>query len=327
MSTRFLANDSLWNEIQDQIRRAKHVDAAIAYIGKDGVDLLPLRKGDRLVVDLSMATVRQGATDPREVRKFKKRGVQVFTRGSLHAKVVITDKNLITSSANVSKNSKQVLDEAGIITRDPAAIRRALCYFDELCTEPVRDEYLKACIKAYRPPEFHGGGRQRKSQKRVRQAKLWFIGGLHSIEVSEAENRKIEKFEKKAERKLKHPEKTSIIWIRYGRRPKFMDHIRLGDWVIECITEGNVKYVYAPAQMIDEASYVLDNAKKKYLLMLESPDSSEPMTLATFRRKVKSYEPMLDKGNPRTRPIMSDEHADRILRLWTPAGRVSRRSK
>ncbi len=44
---------------------------------------------------MSPATVKAGATDPREVEKLIDRGVEVFTRSNLHAKVVVADKVLI----------------------------------------------------------------------------------------------------------------------------------------------------------------------------------------------------------------------------------------
>jgi hypothetical protein len=56
-------------------KTACHVDAAIAYFGRDGAKLLPLCAGHRLVVDMSAATVRAGGTDPREAEKLIDRGV------------------------------------------------------------------------------------------------------------------------------------------------------------------------------------------------------------------------------------------------------------
>jgi hypothetical protein len=82
------------------------------------------------------------------------RGLAVFSRPSLHAKFVIAGRTLIASSANVSRNSNESLDEAGIITSDPAAVQRAVDFFEKLCTEPVGKKYLAKCIKEYRPPKF-----------------------------------------------------------------------------------------------------------------------------------------------------------------------------
>jgi hypothetical protein len=61
--TRFLYNDQLWNSMQ-RCSHAKNVCAAVAFIGTGGADLLPLKGGDTLVVDLSLIAVKQGSTDP-----------------------------------------------------------------------------------------------------------------------------------------------------------------------------------------------------------------------------------------------------------------------
>lgn len=125
--TTFLSNETLWQAISAQIKAASHVDAAIAYFGQGGAKLLPLRNGHRLVVDMNPATVRAGSTDPREIEKLIRRGVQAFTRRNLHAKIVVANKSVISGSANVSRHSQQVLDEAAILTTEPSAVcgRRA----------------------------------------------------------------------------------------------------------------------------------------------------------------------------------------------------------
>jgi phosphatidylserine/phosphatidylglycerophosphate/cardiolipin synthase-like enzyme len=114
-TSRFIANNELWNEIHDRVAKGKHVSAAVAYIGRDGARLLPLKKGDCIVVGMSLGAVRQGATDPRAVRTLMSRGVRVFSRATLHAKFIVADGTLIASSANASHNSRDILDEAGII--------------------------------------------------------------------------------------------------------------------------------------------------------------------------------------------------------------------
>lgn len=327
--TRFLSNDELWNEIKSRVSKAKRVNAAVAYLGKDGSRLVPLKKGDRLVVDMSIGAVRQGITDPREVQKFMRRGVHVFSRNALHAKFMIIDNVLITSSANISMNSNSVLDEAGILTTDQVAVRRALSFFDKLCSEPVRAQYLKECIKAYQPPKFKAAAlpsrNPGKRRHRITQAKLWFVGGLRLVEVSKRDAVAVSKIEDRAEGKLSNPEKTSVTWVRYSRRLKFLDQLRVGDWIIQCLSDGKSRYVEAPAQVIGQDLYVSHNKKKYYMLMLESPDAGENISLTEFRHKVKKLEPNLDRKSPRTMPIADDDIADALLHFWTLSGRVSLR--
>ncbi|MCX6853793.1 MAG: phospholipase D-like domain-containing protein, partial [Verrucomicrobia bacterium] len=167
--TRFLSNDSLWAELNTRVKASKKVKAAVAFVGNGGADLLPLKKGDTLVVNLGLQTVKQGATSPKEIQRLIKRGVQVFTRSNLHAKFFICDDALLVGSANISNNSQKVLDEAASLTTDKAAVRRAEDFFSKLCTEPVRPDYLELCLKAYRPPVFNPVGKTDKSvrQKRV----------------------------------------------------------------------------------------------------------------------------------------------------------------
>ena len=121
----FLINEDIWDTIPKIIKASNHADVVVAYLGTDGSKLLPLKKGDRLVLDLSIATVKAGATNPHEVEKLMKRGVQVFTRRNLHAKIVVSDKEVLTGSANISKNSRDTLDEAAILTNDKITLQRA----------------------------------------------------------------------------------------------------------------------------------------------------------------------------------------------------------
>jgi hypothetical protein len=324
-ATRFVGNDDLWNVVLAHVRRAKRVSAAIAYMGQNGAKLLPLKRGHRLVVDMSLSAVRQGVTDPHEVRKLLKKGVRVFTRGSLHAKFLILDKTLIASSANVSINSQRRLDEAGIITTEPTAVRRASSFFDKLCTEPVRERYLKECVKAYKPPKFKAAAvprRRTKRQPRIIQAKLWFIGGVEQIELSERDEKSVAKVTKRAERKLENPDKTSVTWVRYGYRPKYFDSMRIGDWVVVCTTDGGPRFVEAPAQVLGKDRWTSTRGVKYELLLMESLDAGENMGLRVFRKKVQAIEPFLNRKSPRTRPISDDAHADAILGLWTTTGHI-----
>ena len=154
MASRFLFNETLWAELEARIPKARVTRAAVAYVGSGASGLLPLKKGDKLVVDMSLKAVRSGTTDPREVKRLLRSGVQVFSRGSLHAKFFVIDRLVIAGSSNISKHARHHLDEAAILTDDAATVRRAVSTFDQLCTEPVRKDYLEKCIAEYRPPRL-----------------------------------------------------------------------------------------------------------------------------------------------------------------------------
>jgi hypothetical protein len=323
--TRFVTNDKLWHAMQDSIARGDRVLAAVAYFGTDGAQLLPLKKGDRLVVDMSLGAVRQGVTNPRTILALIRRGVRVFSRGSLHAKFMIVGRTLIASSANASQNSKQILDEAGIITTDSAAVQRALSFFEQLCTEPVGKEYVKRCIDEYRPPRFKAAlelSRSSKRARRVVETKLWFVGGLVNVNLSADARASMERLERRAQNKLTRPEQTEIRWIRYSRPPNFLRNMRMGDWIVDCMKEDNSRYVGPPARVLALDEWISPKGTKYKVLMLESPKEGESMTLSQFRRSVRWIDTKLDHPNPRTRPIESIDRADRMLRLWTMNGRI-----
>lgn len=330
-TTRFLSNDELWHELQARVAKGKCVRAAIAYFGGRGAKLLPLKKGDSIVLDMSIGAVRQGVTNPRSVRTLIRRGVKVFSRGSLHAKFLVIDRMLIASSANASTNSKEILDEAGIVTTDAAAVRRAADFFDKLCTEPVGNEYLKKCIAEYRPPQFkpaieHGQPRAKRSH-RVVEAKLWFIGGLVELSLSDDARQSIERVERRYEKRLKRPEQTEVNWIRFGGKPKYLRHIRVGDWIVDCMKLAHGRYVGPPSQVLSLDEWVSDRGKSYTMLMLETPSDGESMSLTDFRRKIVAVKPGLNRPNPRTRAIEDNDCADSILRLWTATGTISKDAK
>jgi hypothetical protein len=67
-------------------------------------------------------------------------------------------------------------------------------------------------------------------------------------------------------------------------------------------------------------------AGKKYAAVkVESPSEGELMAFGgSSEREIRAVEPSLDKPSPRTRPIQNTDDADRILRLWTPRGKIAK---
>jgi PLD-like domain len=325
-STTFLTNEALWQTISDRIKDANRVDAAIAYFGQDGARLLRLRKGHRLVVDMSPAMVKAGATDPSEVEKLIGRGVEVFTRSCLHAKVVVADKVLIAGSANVSRRSQSVLDEAAIQTTDEAAVRRAREFIERICTEPVRPEYLQECKRLYRAPKFAGapGGAQGKGQRAV-HAKLWMVN-IGEAKIPESEIERYEVGEETARGLVKDNERSRVESFHWSLKPRMADELELGDWIIQEMTwDDNSVTVHAPGQLLHVDHYVRDSAsgKERWVFHLEVPRRGESLSWAQFRRGAKTLLGPKALAAPRMRPVRDIATADGLLSLWTPSGRVS----
>ena len=318
-----LAGAEVWRTTAEAVKRARVVRAAIAYLGTGATRLLPLRKGSTLVVDMSLRAVRSGATNPHEVEKLLKRGVRVCTRASLHAKVVVTERVAIVGSANASRHSRDHLDEVALAVRDPQVRRQLASVVESYGAEPVRPEYLKLCKKEYRPPRANSAGGPQVTRAESRP-KLWFLGGLSRLRLSQAELEAIRPLEQEAEKHLKAPAGAEVTWIRYRRRSKMFQQIEPGQWAISCIREGSGRVVEAPGQLIQKRLRRSGRGTPYAFLFLEVPLNAQSVSLGAFRRRVRTVVPELDSPGPRTRPISDQRAADEILRLWTPSGKWRR---
>ena len=122
---------SPWPHITRAIgtRGARH--AAIAYLGQDAPELLPLRAGDLLVVNASKAAIRAHATSPAALAYYLNKGVRVLSSPTLHAKVIVTNRRAVVGSANASENSA-FADDAVIITDDPEVMDSVRTFIDRI---------------------------------------------------------------------------------------------------------------------------------------------------------------------------------------------------
>ncbi|MBL0179299.1 MAG: hypothetical protein IPP98_09275 [Gemmatimonadetes bacterium] len=180
---------------------------------------------------MSLACVRQGATDPREIKKLIDRGVNVFSRGRLHSKVFVLGGAAIVGSTNVSSNSMDWLEEAAVLSTNTGVVAAAVKYVESLATEPVNPGYLEACLAEYRPPRFkafvpvrsgaesspHGKG----------NARLWFLSGLAEIEVPESELDSVTRIEESA-KKLRSRSTYRVEQI-FDRSPRIFAPDAKGD--------------------------------------------------------------------------------------------------
>lgn len=322
-----LINDDLWRALRETIKTSGHVGVAIAYFGDAGASLLPLRRDDRLVVDMSPATVKAGSTDPYEIEKLIKRGVQVFSRRNLHAKIVIADNKVLVGSANVSKTSREVLDEAAILTDDPIILRRAEEFLSRVCVEPVLPRYLDQCKSIYRPPRL-GGKRSPpgKQGRRAVHAKLWLVNLVDYLSLPDAEIEAFEKSEDKALALIKDTRQSTLSSFHWSYKPQMADELETGDWIIQCIRHKDKTIsVCSPARLIFVDHYPRNaQGKQRYVFHLEYPRRGEEMNWPRFRKTVNAI--LKTKAHlPRTMAIRETQRADDLLRLWTPKGRVSRK--
>lgn len=326
MGSTFLSNDALWQEFATRVRKSRRVDAAIAYLGKGGADLLKLRKGHRIVVDLSPRILKAGSTDPWEIEKLLRRGVRVFARAHLHSKVIVFDNAVISSSANVSNRSRDLLDEAGILSSENVVVQRARDFVDRMCLEPVGFEYLERCKEVYRPPRFHGENSvSGDRRKRVQHAKLWIVN-LKLWETPDEELARLEAGEEAAHRLVHDPAKSDVEYFTWSNQPQFSRELELGDNVIQVIRHSERNIEVRPAgRFLRQINYIRKRRTKKrrWAFFLEMRRRPQTITWGEFRRHLKRILGRDTLASPRTMPIRDIAAADRLLALWTASGKIA----
>jgi hypothetical protein len=111
------------------------VRMAVAFWGDGSLDNLNLiAKPTRIICNLS-----RGATNPYEIEKIQKAGIEVAQHDDLHAKVYLFDRAALIGSSNASANGLAYqgeecrgLIEANVLVRDKAFVRAARSWFDDL---------------------------------------------------------------------------------------------------------------------------------------------------------------------------------------------------
>lgn len=314
--TKFLDKQDLWAELRRTVeqtdRETDGVRFAVAYWGTGGAELLPLKKGDRLLVDLSMQTVGKGSTNPVDLETLLNREeVSIFTSDSIHAKFMVTKTTLIVGSANVSRRSKGRLDEAGMMTTDPVAIRRARDYFDDLCLEPVGPESLAECIKAYRPPPAAQHGRGGSALPR-----MWFIPGLLDYTPKTKDRRRLDRAAKNAERSRYFEGRGATGYIVLPYAKALERFLRPGQLIIQGYGQRGVNGdVHSPVRILSvDAPWTDADGDRCISIHYESPRNERTMPFREFAKAMRALSPNLAKWGCEY-AVRKKSVADTVLKL------------
>ncbi|MEM2972000.1 MAG: phospholipase D-like domain-containing protein [Candidatus Bathyarchaeia archaeon] len=123
--------------VQSLSREArKRVLIASPYVGEGVNEILGNIKASekRFVVDLSRASVGNGATNPYVVEKLLK-VAKVKKLANLHAKVFIFDNKAIVGSANLSLNAFSRRIEVGVVIDENEALRLIVVIFEKIWSD------------------------------------------------------------------------------------------------------------------------------------------------------------------------------------------------
>ena len=88
-SARLIHGRDVWTEIRGLLSGYSAISAAIAFVGPDADQHLPLRGPATIVVNAGDNALASGWTDPEVLLRWTRRGVRVYSLASLHAKVLL----------------------------------------------------------------------------------------------------------------------------------------------------------------------------------------------------------------------------------------------
>jgi hypothetical protein len=228
LTTRNLLNhNDLWSNIRKYANKAKRRQVAVAYVGHGAASILPLRRNDVLILDLSETTVRNGQVDPSEVGKFIDRGVRVYRCPGLHAKIYLFDNVVIVGSANLSKHSRDYLVEAAIVSSNKNLLEEAEDFLMSLKKESyeVSKQFVEKLKKFYRPPVH-----EKKRVAAKPKSALWIIP-VTEEKVPDMDKKFISQKEEELKLNIDSSE-YSIGYIWGGKRPRE----KKGDRIIQIFT-------------------------------------------------------------------------------------------
>jgi hypothetical protein len=317
VSTRLLT-DQLWPSIQKLARTSRRREVVAAYLGTGADRLLKLKAGDSLVVDMSMATVKGGQTNPSEVVKYLRHGVQVFNCTNLHAKVYVYDNAAIIGSANVSRHSAETLVEAGLLCTDRQAVSQARGFVRSLQVEPISLKYARQCQRLYNPP-MRGAGRGKQQQRTVTptHSRLWLVG-VSPVEFSGKEDALCEREQQRAKKKLRNRRQYEVNSIRWtGLRSHFTKQVKQGDLLVQIWSEKKKAYVYPPSRVLRITHYRSFDRTRKPRMFVHAEEERNPKTII-LQRFLKAVKPvgLTRIGVCSESEVRSAEAAHTILGLW-----------
>ena len=269
MVARLHTNGDPWPRITKRVRGSKgKVVAAVAYLGQDAPQILPLKKGDVLVCDASRSAIAQGSTSLEAIEQYQKRGVKCFTHSGLHAKVVVLSKTVFIGSANASAHSMNALNEAVVELSEIDIIDQTRKFVELLATQRglLTSARLFELRKVKVRKRFDEPGVDRPPQHVPTQvSRLWIIE-TNSFHASEKYHSVLKSSRKNVAYDVKETCK-GVALVDYQDKSEYLEGLRMDDWVIILVDN---KRVSCPAIAISKFPITKLNS----LVWLARPKSS-----------------------------------------------------
>lgn len=298
-----LITDKVWDHICKRAKANKNRYVAVAYLGKNASKYLPLAAGDVLVIDASETCIRSGATNPLEIEKYIKKGVELFSYANLHAKVFVFGNIALIGSANVSENSSMVLIECMVECKSTKMVSSARGFVRSLMLEPLSPEYVEYLKTIYNPAKTKDMKKSKISRK-GKDNSLW-VQRLDEYEFTDAEQEAYEIGEEKAKNRISNAVKYKIKGVRYKNDTTLAKQVNIGDIII-WLYKGNA---YPPSRVIGLEKSVADGSM---VVLLEVPKNPRTIKEKDFINKMEEY-----GYNRKFRKFQKLDQKNMILGIWT----------
>lgn len=313
MSTRFIAGQGeVWAALRKAFGAGRKAQVAVAFVGKGSFARLKLREGSTLVVNAGLEAVRSGQTDPRELLKYVRAGVRVYSQPQLHAKVFVIGRAAYIGSANVSFNSEHRLIESVTVISDAHAVRQARQFVMDLATERLGPEALKELQLQYREPklQLHGA---RTARKRSIAGEVPLVISLKTDEWSEEAHVADRRAEPVARKKLRNS--------RDFRMEKFesfgqveLKRLILRRFVYQLVQDGRTQYLH-PGGRVVHIERFRERTRPSAIIYLELPRNRRARRLSSLLPQLGDTGRIL-KSLKTLRDIRSASAAAKLARLF-----------
>jgi hypothetical protein len=297
-----------WAAIKRVARDKGRHWVAVPYVSPGAAKRLPLKRGDVLITRFDDATIMTGQTDPTEIARYIRNGVEVHNEPWLHAKVYVSSKRAVICSANVSANSEDGLVEAGLEIAHRRVIGDARRFVQELRGSIIGLEFARSKINLFR-----SGGQARRAMvlpKAPASHALWIVL-LDTRTHSEHEAAAARRAKTKAIDRMKDQEAFRLDdFTFFGRWPA-----QVGDYVVQTVRDGRRVHVEAPAQITVIEPFI-DSRKHSVAVVVEM---RKRVRTRSLRQMDAAVRPDTSERFPRVnsiRRVRNDDLRRSIMRQW-----------
>ncbi|NQY65873.1 MAG: hypothetical protein HRT38_19735 [Alteromonadaceae bacterium] len=218
-------SDKLWEKLTKLSLKTKCKKAAVAYVSDDV--FISFDKGDVLVVDASEESISFGRTSAKILSDAFNKGAAIYSCDTLHGKTIVFDQHAYIGSANISTNSKENLNEVGIISDHPDVMSGAIKFIDGLKSQSLKvdrkyiEKILKIKVKKTIP------SRKKKRKIEIGKSSTWLISVRNDAEYPGNKSAVDDD-----SRRIAAAENESAAWFWMKNSYKYSDKIKSGDSVV-----------------------------------------------------------------------------------------------